>query len=102
MIDLLEPWQQVTAEQAWRFESEVRRELSSGHILSGKALRAVARRQDCDDVLFEIDGGGCAVVHLSWSSETNSKWPTTETYASLADWTLRRMKPDHDEFVADG
>jgi hypothetical protein len=43
-------------EEARRFEDELREELSKGHALRGKAVRAVARRQDCDDVLFKVDG----------------------------------------------
>jgi hypothetical protein len=98
MTDILEPWQHVTDEQARRSEGELRREVSTNHVLSGKTCRAVARRQDCDDVLFEVDGVGFAVVHLTWSRENGPNWPNTEVYASLGDWIERRMKPDYEAF----
>jgi hypothetical protein len=41
------------------------------------------------------------VVHLSWQRgrETDPRWPTTERYASLADFVARRMTPDHEDFA---
>jgi hypothetical protein len=56
LAPLLERWRHVTPEEARRFEDELREELSKGYALGGKAVRAVARRQDCDDVLFKVDG----------------------------------------------
>ena len=99
IIDFLEPWVALTDAQRSRFEEELRRELTPGHVLAGAAFRAIARRQDCDDVLFELVGDGVAVVHLTWSRETDARWPRTERFASLAEWAERRMKPDHEDFV---
>jgi hypothetical protein len=98
MIEMLEPWHLVTEEERSRLEVELNRELSFEHVLTGKTLRALARRQDCDDVLFEVDGVGLAVVHLTWSRETRPDWPNTEIYGSITDWIERRMKPDHEAF----
>lgn len=98
MIEMLEPWHHVSDEQARRCEVELRRELSGNHVLVGKEFRAVAKRQDRDDVLFEVVDVGFVVVHLTWSRETGPSWPNTEVYASLTDWIERRMKPDHEEF----
>jgi hypothetical protein len=51
---------------------ELRRELSGRHQLYGVTARAVARRQDNDDVLFELFGSNApaefAMVHLTGSS----------------------------------
>ena len=43
-----------------------------------------------------------AVVHLTWSGEPelDSRWPDTECYHSIEDWSRDRMMPDHDEFMA--
>jgi len=76
------------------------RELAQDHVLSGRTIRAVAARVDCDDVLFEVLGSGYAVVHLTWVSQRASipRWPMTELFSSFEDWCERRMKPDHDEY----
>jgi hypothetical protein len=72
------------------------------HALHEKIVRAVAKRRDCDDVLFEIDGTACAVVHLTWSRqpEASAEWPSVEWFSSYADWESRGMKRDHDEFTS--
>ena len=48
---------------------ELLREVGVGHPLHGLPVRTLARRQDCDDVLFAIEDGTerVAVVHLTWT-----------------------------------
>ena len=76
---------------------ELYAELCEGHILFGVQARPVARRQGCDDVLFELlDGSGrFAVVHLTYAQhpETDSRWPETSVHR---DWNefLAVMKAD--------
>ncbi|HEY1587617.1 MAG TPA: hypothetical protein VGH63_18090 [Polyangia bacterium] len=100
MNELLEPWSEVPELQRVALETELHRELSPDHILAGKSARAVARRFDRDDVLFEVAGLGFAVVHLTYSKsrETSPKWPSTELFASFAEWRERRMQTDYDAF----
>lgn len=98
MTSLLEPWRSITDDERRALEAELRRELGAGHPLSGMTSRALARRQDCDDVLFEVGGVGVAVVHLTWSREARSDGPSAEIYHSLSEWIDRRMKPDHEAF----
>jgi hypothetical protein len=88
MTDFLEPWQAVEDGQRAKLEQELARELPAGHVLAGKAVRAVAARTDRDDVLFLVPDGGCAVVHLTWSGrrEASSEWPSTVLYSSLDEW----------------
>ena len=100
MKDLHEPWVAIASEQQGRsLEAEVSREIGPHHMLAGKALRALARRGDCDDVLFEAPGLGLVVVHLAWSGrrKPSDNWPQTEVFSSLEDWKLRRMKEDHED-----
>lgn len=101
----LEPWHQIAGEHVVAIERELRRELAEGHALYGLPVRALARRQDCDDVLFAIeDGSGrVAVVHLTWISAPPERalWPSTTFFASLDAWIVEGMRPDHDDF-ADG
>jgi hypothetical protein len=56
-------------------EDELRREMPVGHALYGREVRAVARRDDCDDVAFEVAAAGLCVVHLTWQRETDPRWP---------------------------
>jgi len=69
------------------FEKELYKEINKGHILYGIKVKEVARREDCDDVLFSlIDGTNrFAVVHLTWvrKVEENSYFPRTKIYDNL-------------------
>ena len=67
-------------------EAELAREVSRGHVLHGRHVRALARHEACDDVLFVTDDGAVWVVHLTWTrhEEKDPRWPTTTRYRSLA------------------
>jgi hypothetical protein len=100
-IEWLEPWVPLT-DSGDSLVRELQSELSDGHILHGITVAAVARRGDCDDVLFATADPSkpLAVVHLTWKNkpETNPQWPYTTTYGSWQEWTERCLIPDHDEF----
>jgi hypothetical protein len=97
-MEYLEPW---FISNDPRLADELRRELPAGHILAGLPVIARARRQDRDDVLFEIlDGSGrLAQVHLTYQAESDPRWPTTVVFPTEADW-LSRMVADHTDFGA--
>ena len=98
-VALLEPWTAVNNAQG--LETELARELVPGHPLHGRPnLRAVARRADCDDVLFLSDTIA-AVVHLTWAKEPDPEHPSTELFSSIEDFVARRMDPDHDDFAGE-
>jgi len=101
-MDFLEPWIEVTSD-APGLQRQLAAELGNHHSLKGREMRAVARRQDCDDVLFiSIDEPRVvAVVHLTWVSRpgTDPKWPWTIFFDSLDDWIVRGMKADHEGLV---
>ena len=80
---------------------ELRREMCRGHVLHGVPVRPVARRQDCDDVLFELlDGTGrLAVVHLTYARETDPQWPETTLFDRWQDFE-RQMREEHADWVA--
>lgn len=73
------PWGAIgSPDLATALVIELHRELGPGHVLYGKKVQAIACRQDCDDVLFLIDGAeACAVVHLTYSQrpEPDPAWP---------------------------
>jgi hypothetical protein len=98
----LEPWFEVTGPD--NAPDELKRETCQGHPLHGVAVRVVARRQDCDDVLFELlDGSNrVAVAHLSYQREHDPKWPECHMYTNLADWIDNCMNPDNADWSCDG
>ena len=84
-VKWLAPWHPIQDAEAERvLAQELRAELSKRHVLHGIAVRAVGRRQDCDDVLFELlhGSGRFAVVHLTYSQhpEPDPRWPDTTVY----------------------
>ncbi len=99
LVPWLEPWVPATT----GLEKELERELGVGHVLFGKPCRAVARRIDKDEVLFQVKGGthAFAVVRLARSRQpgTDPAFPETEVYSSMDEWVEKRMKPDHEEFM---
>ena len=103
----LAPWHSVSDDpiQVAGMERELQRELSSGHPLFGMPVKTLARRQDCDDVLFAIqDGSGrVAVVHLTWtqSPPERSPWPVTTLFPNLGTWTVEAMHSDAAEWKSD-
>ncbi len=95
-VAMLSPWERV--EDGRGLEAELARELVAGHVLFGKTVRAAARRWDRDDFLF-VGEEIVAVVHLTWSRETDPHWPSTVLYASLSDWIERGMFYEHLDLV---
>jgi len=82
------PWMAVFEGDAASLEQELAREVGPGHRLAGRTVRAIARRADQDDVLFELlDSGECAVVHLTWGARPEQPpFPSTRTYPSMEAW----------------
>lgn len=96
-MELPDGWEPVVGREATELEAELRREVCSSHTLHGRGLRAFARRQNRKDVLFrpDLDSGAVFWVHLTWSVETDPRWPSTESYASLDDFA-RQWVEDQD------
>ena len=105
-MEWLVPWYSVADDpaQVAGMEQELRRELSAGHPLFGLSVRTLARRQDCDDVLFAVeDGTGrVAVVHLTWTHSLPERppWPGTAVFPSLAEWAADGMRTHAEEFAS--
>lgn len=71
-------WKSVGEIDAGILERELARELPAGHVLKNCTVRALARRLDRDDVVFELEDGRRCVVHLTWKIETDPRWPRYE------------------------
>lgn len=81
-------WTDVRAtSDADELEAELARELAPGHALAGRTAVAVAVREFRKEVVFRLpDDGRWAWVHLTWTSETDPRWPSTvmcETWQDL-------------------
>jgi hypothetical protein len=100
--NLMTPWHPVDAERSAALERELAREVGPAHVIHGRTAKAIAVRQDCDDVLFELDDGrsGYAVVHLTWimKVEKTPNYPSTERFASIEEWRIQRMIPDAEDW----
>jgi hypothetical protein len=100
-IELQLPWQGLQGSGA-ALVRELARELPHGHVLDGLPVVALARRVDCDDILFATADPAkpLAVVHLTWtgSRERDPTSPWTTLYQSWQDWAERCLVPDHKEY----
>jgi hypothetical protein len=67
--------------------AELKRELSPQHVLFGRDVVPIARRKDSDDVLFRLDNGSVAIVHLTWSGKQDQhpKFPWTTIHKTIDD-----------------
>jgi hypothetical protein len=103
--DWLVPWRPVVGSDASKLEGELHRELARGHPLYGRThgARALAVRQDCDDVLFELrNPSQFAVVHLTYVKTPPDRppWPDTEIFEDFGSF-VAQMKEDHDDFTTE-
>ena len=100
-FEWLIPWHPVGSEDERRgLLDELQRELPPGHALAGIRVTPIGRRQDCDDVLFSLEDGRVAVVHLTWSRKTEpaAEYPWTVVFDSLDRFVEDAMKPQHHEW----
>jgi hypothetical protein len=89
-MKLKDGWTEVDQSFANSAQKELAAEVPSTHQLSGIQAKAVARKEDRDDVLFELQDGSkrVAVVHLTYSGkpEQNKDWPMATLYSSYEEW----------------
>jgi hypothetical protein len=104
-MEWLEPWQPLE-DSGDPLVAELQKELAPGHPLHGVDVVPLARRIDCDDVLFATANPlhALAVVHLTWAGKTerDPRWPWTTLFSGWADWRERFLLPDHREYVSEG
>jgi hypothetical protein len=106
-VEWLLPWHSASddPDQVAGMERELQCELSPGHPLYGMPVKTLARRQDCDDVLFAVqDGTGrVAVVHLTWTQSPPDcpPWPHTTLFPNLETWEVEAMHSDAAEWKGD-
>lgn len=103
MTELKVPWLSISeypTDHGAAITREALREIGAGHPLAGRKLTMLARRQDCDDVLFLLDDGpNVAVVHLTWSGRRERRgFPTADIFSDLSEFVGGRMEADRIEF----
>jgi hypothetical protein len=90
-----EPWMAVT-QFATNLENELHKEITEGHPLFSILVRAIAKRINNDDVLFEVDSRTFpfAKVHLMFIGlpENKPEWPFTEVFKTIDDWLSYERK----------
>ena len=92
-----EPWVQIENQSDESFFSkELRKETCKGHQLHKIKTETIARREDCDDVLFKLLDGTerFAIVHLTYSKESDPQWPDCDIFNTFGDFLQRKYYPD--------
>lgn len=77
-------------------------ELSPTHILKNVSGKSIARRQDMDDVLFELKDveNRYAVVHLTWSRHPQeAPFPMTQLYKDWNDLYKNKLLVDAQAYL---
>lgn len=75
-----------------RLNAELSREVPDGHVLYGRSASVLGRLSCSDDYLFWIGDGRVAQVHLTWTVETQPKWPETTIHPSFFVWAAQRRE----------
>ncbi len=95
-LHYLKPWHSDNTD----LTVQLHREINKKHILYGKQVKTIARRQDNDDALFEVDNADFkyAMVHLTWSLKKldDEKYPRTQTFKSWQEVYENRILLDHE------
>jgi hypothetical protein len=98
-IEWIDPWEQIE-NGGPDLVTELQKELPLQHVLYGLKVSAIAHRIDCDDVLFQVDDGSFAIVHLTWSGkqDKNVKFPWTIKYSDIDEFIKKALIPDAKEY----
>jgi hypothetical protein len=82
--DLPEPWFRPADHQVDALRREALAEIGPGHDLAGRNLLPVAKCSCCDDVVFQVDDGTFAIVHLTWTGHLDrAPSPTTRRFQTI-------------------
>lgn len=94
-LHYLKPWHPDNTDMV----IQLHKEMNKRHLLYGKPVKTLARRQDNDDVLFEVNDADFkyAVVHLTWAQKVpeDSNYPRTKTYKNWQELYETRIVIDH-------
>jgi hypothetical protein len=101
-MELPAGWEPVTGEAAEGLARVCRTEAGKGHVLHGVELRAIARSNRTDDVLFEALGK-LAQVHLTWSGRAERPpWPETSWFETFETWRTAAEREEMEALGGEG
>jgi hypothetical protein len=102
-VTWLDPWAQLTADEAPAHERVLQSSLSEAHPLYGRQARALAaRHDDAGDVLFVVNAPDeLCVVNLSGAAKRSATSPYFASFASADEFVHGCMLPDHLEHTDD-
>jgi hypothetical protein len=85
---LPEMWRYLSESESVQILRELQRELCSSHELFNVEARALARHENLDDFLFELQSktDSHVVVHLTWNLEQKPQWPHATWFTNLEDF----------------
>ena len=82
--DLPEPWFGPADEQAHALSHEALAEIGHDHELASRDLVLVAACSGCDLVVFQVEDGTFAIVHLTWTGRLEAApWPTARRFRTM-------------------
>jgi hypothetical protein len=65
-IDGFKPWRALHRDEGSFLIDQTKKEVGPGHVLFDRVRDVLARRDDVNDILFALDDGHFARVHLTW------------------------------------
>ena len=97
-LKFLPPWIEIDSKGS--LEKELQKEVLESHPLFGQKVKAIAKREDNDDVLFQLENEKIAMVHLTWrsSKELSSKYPRSIIYEHWSKVFEEQIVKDNQEF----
>ena len=82
-VEFKNPWFKTDQD----LTKQLKVEIGKNHVLADKKIKTIARREDNDDVLYEIidNETNYAIVHLTWKSSkhSNPNYPRTQIFKDL-------------------
>lgn len=76
-------WFALNSKQGGNFVKELHSELTESHPLYCIEAMAYAKSESSDDVLFSLDNGKCAIVHLTYSRQNIEGFPKFTKFESI-------------------
>ncbi|WP_456458998.1 hypothetical protein [Reichenbachiella sp.] len=94
-LNFLDPWWDImeTPDLGETINIELKKELHQNHKLYDIEYEVLAKRQDNDEILIELNSGELATIHLTWSGkEEQGNFPLTSYFYNHQDFWKRSMK----------
>lgn len=76
-------WFILNSKQSTAFVKELQSELAESHPLYCTEAMAYAKSESSDDVLFSLDNGKCAIIHLTYSKQNAEGFPKFKEFDSV-------------------